>query len=480
MDCETALQWIEHRLAQQGLKKLNDLEREVFRGIWQGLDYKDIYQKSKRVSLDHLMRNVGPKLLKRISVVVGEKVSKLNCRDPIERAYRSQLNPSPQSIAADYIAADHSASPLPPVSNLSPLQPAALFPDIDDLDSDEADSSERALWNHGQGLVDWGSAPEVSLFCERTREIEQLEQWIQVEGCRLITLYGIPGAGKTALAVTLVERLKESFERVVWRSLHAHPPLATLLSELLSTLTGQSEIAGNLTQLTAYLLNHRCLIVLDDLETLFQPGHHDGSYQQGYENYSTFLNQMARVAHQSCFLLCSREVPLELHMAATGTPSVRSLHLDRVGEVTGRQILEATGSLQGSEGSWSAVLRYCEGNPFVLQVVSRYVQTWFAGNLETFLSQLGQQPGVLGEVNKRLEPQFQRLSEPEQQLLSWLVANPGPVTVLQVMQTLPGGESGMAWTDVLNALSRRGFIEIDEAYCFLHPLIDRYLAGKSR
>lgn len=62
--------------------------------------------------------------------------------------------------------------------------------------------------------VDWGNAPDVSVFYGRTAELEQLERWIIQDQYRLLALYGISGIGKTTLSVKLTQRLQPHFEKI--------------------------------------------------------------------------------------------------------------------------------------------------------------------------------------------------------------------------------------------------------------------------
>ncbi len=63
MNVEEALKLVEELLAERG-KRLNDVQRAVFRGVWEGKSYKEIRQDCPGRTLEHLMRNVGPELWK--------------------------------------------------------------------------------------------------------------------------------------------------------------------------------------------------------------------------------------------------------------------------------------------------------------------------------------------------------------------------------------------------------------------------------
>lgn len=65
--------------------------------------------------------------------------------------------------------------------------------------------------------VDWGEALDVSLFYGRTTELNTLQQWILQDRCRLVSILGMGGIGKTALSVKFADEIQGQFTHVIWR-----------------------------------------------------------------------------------------------------------------------------------------------------------------------------------------------------------------------------------------------------------------------
>src|SRR5260370_3402999 len=117
-------------------------------------------------------------------------------------------------------------------------------------------------------------APDVSALYGRSDELAELERWLLRDRCRLVAVLGMGGIGKTALAVKLVQQVAPHFDYVLWRSLHNAPSLADVLSGWLWVLAQQHETnfpqqnEQALALLIKLLQQRRCLLVLDNLETL--------------------------------------------------------------------------------------------------------------------------------------------------------------------------------------------------------------------
>jgi hypothetical protein len=183
-------------------------------------------------------------------------------------------------------------------------------------------------------ITDWGEAIDVSLFYGRQAELATLEDWIIDRRCRLVGIFGWGGIGKTALSVKLARRLESRFEYVVWRSLRHAPILKDLLAELLPIFTASREQSQTGVEqessqglLMKQLREQRCLLVLDNVESILQQGGARCSYLSGYEDYGEMLDRMSDERHQSCIILTGREKPQGMMQREGVNLPVRSIQL---------------------------------------------------------------------------------------------------------------------------------------------------------
>src|SRR5437667_5204835 len=195
-------------------------------------------------------------------------------------------------------------------------------------------------------LVDWGDALAVPSFYGREEERALLSQWIVQDNCRVVSVLGMGGIGKSALSVNVMHQLVVGtgqaqgtvptacpFEVVIFRSLRDAPSCEALLDDCLQVLSPQplSTVPADLGQRISLLLKHlrkaRTLVVLDNLECLLQEGNVRGHFRPGCEGYELLLHRVVETVHQSCLLFTSREKPAKLRLLESRYPLVRSLRL---------------------------------------------------------------------------------------------------------------------------------------------------------
>ncbi len=168
-----------------------------------------------------------------------------------------------------------------------------------------AQLDEQVMAQPALGLrVDWGDALDVPSFYGREEELATLEQWVVEERCRVVSIEGMGGIGKSALAVSLMHQVAPHFEVVIWRSLRDAPACEALLDECLQVLAPQSlslvpaSLERRLSLLLEHLREQRTLLVLDNLEAVLEEGESMGGMRVGYEGYGRLLRRVGETAHQ--------------------------------------------------------------------------------------------------------------------------------------------------------------------------------------
>ncbi|MBP0028634.1 MAG: hypothetical protein J7529_09630 [Roseofilum sp. Guam] len=148
------------------------------------------------------------------------------------------------------------------------------------------------------------------LYPHRTEELNTLKHWILNENSAIISIYGLSGMGKTALATQLVDEIAEHFDRLIWYSHRSFPNLNALTTDLIQFLSQRE--ATEHRALLDYLRSHRCFIILDDFHETLTPGELVGRYLPEYQSYGKLLQEIGRSPHNSCLLILSWEQPPEI------------------------------------------------------------------------------------------------------------------------------------------------------------------------
>jgi WD40 repeat protein len=311
--------------------------------------------------------------------------------------------------------------------------------------------------------IDWGEAIDVSVFFGRTRELETLARWMGKDRCRLISMIGIGGVGKTTLSIKITQQVESNFTSVIWRSLRDAPPIHEFLLNLIQFFSEQpvvgkdipESVPDKITLLINCLRASRCLVIFDNIESLMCDDNRAGICADEYQEYDQLFERLAASEHQSCVLLTTREKPQAVIPFEGETSPVRSLKLDGLQEQEGEAILQQKG-LKGSAAELANLVERYNGNPLALKIVGTTIRDLFESDITSFLRQ---DMVIFGDINELLNQQFRRLLNIENRIMYWLAINREPITLEQLQADLVDSSTQPKLIDGLESLVRRCLIE---------------------
>lgn len=325
--------------------------------------------------------------------------------------------------------------------------------------------------------IDWGEAPDVSVFFGREAEIATLSQWVVDDGCRLVAVLGMGGMGKTALTAKLVETLaalpQPPFERIIWRSLRHAPALDELLEDLVGFVSNQQDTQGTLKQLLHWLRQTRCLLLLDNMESLLHEGERAGYFRDGYEDYGDLLQIVAETRHQSCVVLTSREQPAVVGTLAGNGLTVRS-HLLAGSLEAALALCEAKG-LTGSDDEKRELAHRYGNSPLALKIVATSIQSLFDGDIAEFLAE---DTVIFNGLQRLLDQQFRRLSELERTVMCWLAINRDWTSIAELVADMQPSVSRPQVLEALESLRWRSLIETQSGRYSQQPVVMEYVSDQ--
>lgn len=417
------------KLIGRGLTHVQEL---VFRQAWEGQSYEEIAEASGYDT--GYLKDVGAKLWHSLSATFRQKTTKSNFRGLLERY---QQHRTPKSDVSQEILM---------LSRSDPNEPANGIP-----------------------------------FYGRETELEILTRWMLRDRCQTIAVLGIGGIGKTSLIAAATARFGSCFESVIWRSLRNAPAPSQLLSGILNCVgcsLGSENNPSNLDTQIEYLLyhfhQHRCLLVLDNAESVLESGRMRGRYRDGYEGYGQLLRCLADESHQSCLLLTSRERPIGFTIRDDLRGTLRTLRLQGLPLGDCQKILDARIPMQPNNEVEKLVARY-GGHPLALKIAAANIRAFFAGKISSFLQE---DIIVFGDIQGLLEQQFERLSGLERDIMYCLAIYRERASITDLRVQLGDRIAPSSLLGALGSLQGRSLIEADLMGIGQQAIVREYVAAR--
>lgn len=457
MNVEDVVKWMNNLIFDKTGENLTPVQEAIVTGVWQRQKYPQI-AKEFNCSESHVKKEAA-KLWEKLGEELGEDLNKFNFRSKLEKKHRFsqdsnfgccvQINEGSINIGDEWL---HSLKKL---QQRSPIPP------------DSPQNKARSP------IIDLTDAPELTSFYDRTSELSTLKQWILQAHTRLITVYGLSGIGKSAIALKLIEQIQTEFDYIIWLSLTNTPALSTLQTEL-KQFFGRSQ-QPPLPTIIDYFRSFRCLVILDDVQNIFKSSQLAGQYLTGYEDYGKFFKQIATSSHQSCLILLSWEKPREITALEAVNRSAQTLHLQGLGEQAAEILREKE---LADQEKWSDLIALYQGHPYWLNIIASTIVELFDGSVSRFLAD--KNDIYLGDLEPLLESHLERLSESEKKVSYWLATQNEAVDISQ--QPADSELSKSEFWQAIQSLARRGLVEKvlvgGRSKFQINPVFQQYIQSK--
>jgi len=234
------------------------------------------------------------------------------------------------------------------------------------------------------------AAPHINEWVEREDIIGVLNYYWLDERCRIVSLIGLGGEGKSTLARHWLEQLlssDEDFQQpdgVFWWSFYQRPDINDFFESALSYFSAGELSSKDIealsdswaASLTGILMAGHYLLILDGLEV----EQHQNNEDYGLlinNKLANFLKYLATENHQSFCLITSRVKVGDLMPYVTHT----SCNVGGLKKEEGRELLRKIG-IRGSNSDLDEVVKAWHGHALMLRLLGSYLVENYHGDVK--------------------------------------------------------------------------------------------------
>lgn len=406
MNVKEVLQFVDKLVVEKTGKHLDDVQKAVIEGTWDRKSYHDIAEQSHVT--EGYVGDIASELWQLLSELLDEDIKKSNFRSTLERIrIGDSQNPNICIGNHNFFFGSQTVNPSnQPQQTKTENKPQKLYYDLT-------------------------LAPQIIKFYNRETELKTLADWIFNQNIRLISILGLSGIGKTALVKRLIDLNLEQFEVIIWRSLKYPQPLDLLVNDFLYIFQEESQktIQAKLQLLFTILTEKKCLIILDDMQNIFERGELAGKYNIPYQDYQNFFTMLTATQHQSNIILISQEKCAEMQSLDQQLYPIKCLELLGLDNIS---ILENTNL--NNQDIWLKLIQLYEGNLIYLKEVVSLIQDIYDGEVADFLTE--NSLIITQNMQSHFNDLFSRLSPIEQQIILELIKSDQPISREDLKQNL--------------------------------------------
>ncbi|MFZ0546947.1 MAG: BTAD domain-containing putative transcriptional regulator [Candidatus Promineifilaceae bacterium] len=289
---------------------------------------------------------------------------------------------------------------------------------------------------------------QTTTFIGREQELSQITQRLEEPACRLLTLVGHGGIGKTRLALETAKRQVGRFLHGVWfielAGLSSGEGLVPAIADTLGL--AYSDRAGLEDELLAYLRQKEMLLILDNFEQLLEE-----------DEAPSLVQKILRQAFNVILLVTSRErlsLSAEWLVSISGLPYPVKVDDQEIASFAAVQLFaqraqQVEGEFEVETGPLEAVQRICrlvEGMPLALELAATWLRVHnceqIANRIETDIGFLSTRLRDVPTRHRSLQAVFDH---------SWQLMNTAEQTMLQRLAIFKGGFTSEAALQVAEA-----------------------------